>query len=187
MFRRLAVACALAVLTAGLAQAQAPAPAAHTGTRLNFPPTLGPAQFVRSFTYPIGRTTAYSYAYVANAMHITVQVYEGSRRVPAGSDNPTVVNQFAEELSGTDRTLRTSGYANVDRPTVPSVCTAGSVRFRCILYTVSGQAGQQFSKMLLTGYNDHFLKIRIEWPQSTGLSAADADKILQPFVAALLR
>ncbi|UYN95019.1 MAG: hypothetical protein KIT25_23895 [Enhydrobacter sp.] len=187
MSRRLAMLVALALAAPSATVAQAPAPAVHPGTRLEFPGTLGPAQFARSFTYPIGRATAYRYNYVAGGMEISVQLYDEGRRVPAGGDNPAVVNQFAEEMQGTDRSFRSSGFANVDRPTVPSQCTYGTARFRCIVYTVSGQSGRLFSKMLLTGYRDQYLKIRIDWPQASRQTVADADKTLAAFIAALLR
>ena len=47
--------------------------------------------------------------------------------------------------------------------------------------------GRLFSKMMLTGYHDYFVKIRVDWSQADGRTVGDADTILQAFVPALMR
>ena len=44
-----------------------------------------------------------------------------------------------------------------------------------------------YSKLLLTGYQLHFIKIRIDWGQSGNLqqTSAEADAALQAFIPAL--
>lgn len=188
MFSRLAIVVALSLALASGALAQrTPVPTTHPRTQLNFSPTLGGAEFDSASSYPVGRDTVYSYRYSVNRMLISVDVYDGGRRVASGSDNPTVQSQFAEVLQETDRALKTSGYGHASRPSVSSVCTYGSLSFRCIIYSATAPSGRLFSKVLLTGYRDHFLKIKIDWSQGNNQTVADADKALQAFIAALIR
>jgi hypothetical protein len=187
MFSRLLVALALLFVGGGAVAQRTPVPTTHPQTQLNFAPTLGGAQFDGASSYPIGRSTVYNYRYSLNKMLISVEVYDGGRRVAAGSDNPTVQSHFTEVLQETDKALKTSGYGSAARPSVPSVCTYGSLSFRCIVYSASAPTGRLFSKVLLTGYRDHFLKIKIDWSQGAGQAVADADKTLQGFIAALVR
>jgi hypothetical protein len=69
---------------------------------------------------------------------------------------------------------------------VPSSCVYGSLTFRCIVYSARAPEGRRSSKLLLTGYRDYFLKIRIDWFQGSGRTEADADKALQSFIPALV-
>ena len=41
-----------------------------------------------------------------------------------------------------------------------------------------------YSKLLLTGFREHYVKIRIDWGQA--LQQADADAALQAFIPALM-
>jgi hypothetical protein len=82
---------------------------------------------------------------------------------------------------------RASGFQQVERPSVPSLCPYGNTSFRCLVYSAAGTAGRLYSKVLMTGYNGYFLKIRVDWAQSSKQTQADADQALQTFVPALLR
>src|SRR3954449_9656730 len=86
------------LLATGTARAQAQgqgpsqAPVVDPGTKLSFAASVGGATLARSF----GST----YQYLApNGMEITVDVYDGGRRVPNGSSHPTIINQFNDELA----------------------------------------------------------------------------------------
>ena len=108
--------------------------------------------------------------------------------MPAGSDNPTVIGEFGNETRSVEEQIKGSGYVNFQKPAVPSSCSYGAVTFRCITYSAVSQANMRvYSKLLLTGYQLHFIKIRIDWGQSPGLqqTSADADAALQAFVPAL--
>jgi hypothetical protein len=123
-------------------------------------------------------------------MVIMVQVFDGGRRVPPGSTSPVVIGEFGNELDSIGQQIQGSGYTNFQRPSVPSSCTYGSVTFRCITYSAITQANMRvYSKLLLTGYQQHFVKIRIDWGQSAQVqhTGADADAALQAFVPALFR
>src|SRR5258708_7158488 len=127
----------LAWTGAAAAQTQSTAPTTDTGTKLSFPATLGGAQFERSVNYaapPANRPgQGHSYFYsTSKKMVIVVQVYDGGRRVPAGSDNPTVVAEFTSELDSNEQQAQFAGYVNFQRPPAPSTCVYCSVRFPCI-------------------------------------------------------
>ena len=182
-----------AIPIAALAQTQSSTPTTNAGTRLNFPASLGGATFERSVNYAAppannpGLGTAYTYS-TPKRLTISVQVYDLGRRVPSGSDNPTVIGQFNAELSSAEQQFKYAGYTAFQKPSVPSSCTYGAVTFRCVTYSGVTQANSRvYSKLLLTGFRDHFIKIRIDWAQSHQQSAADADAALQAFVPALMR
>jgi hypothetical protein len=175
------------------AQTQSTTPSVHAGTKLNFAATVGGATFERSVNYgapPANNPdlgTSYFYS-TPKKMVITVQVFDGGRRAPAGSDNPTVIGEFANETRSAEEQIKGSGYTNFQKPAVPSSCTYGAVTFRCITYSAVSQANMRvYSKLLLTGYQLHFIKIRIDWGQSGALqqTSADADAALQAFIPAL--
>jgi hypothetical protein len=192
MSRALAIlaAAVLAWVGAVSAQTQSTVPTTHAGTKLSFPATLGGAQLERSVSYaaPPGNRPDLGYSYYYSTpkkMVIAVQVFDGGRRVPTGSDNPTVVGEFTNELAAAEEQIRSGGYTRFERPPVPSTCTYGSVIFRCITYSALTQANLRvYSKLLLTGFREHYLKIRIDWGQA--LQQADADAALQAFIPALM-
>jgi hypothetical protein len=43
-----------------------------------------------------------------------------------------------------------------------------------------------YSKLLLTGYQNHFIKVRIDWGQALQQASSDADAALQAFIPALM-
>jgi hypothetical protein len=188
-------AAALLVLAAppAPAQSESNAPPTHAGTRLAFPTSLGGATLERSIDYAAppannpGQGLSYYYA-TPKRLIINVQVFNTGRRVPAGSENPTVTGQFTTELNSAEQQFKFAGYSQFQKPSVPSACTYGALTFRCVTYSGLAQANQRvFSKLLLTGFRDHFLKIRIDWSQGHQQSAADAEAALQAFVPALIR
>jgi hypothetical protein len=171
------------MLTAGAALAQAPtqAPAVEPGTKLSFAPTVGGAT--------LSRSTGSTYQYQApNGMEITVDVYDGGRRVPNGSSHPTIINQFNDELNNISQQASAAGLKGFEKPAVPSACTYGQFTLRCIVFSAQGTTvtGRVYGKFLLIGYREHFVKIIVHWTQTGGQTAADADKVLAAFVPALL-
>lgn len=196
---RTARALIAAVLLAGTgplpvsAQTQSTTPTTNAGTRLNFPPSLGGTTFERSINYaaPPGNNPGQGMAYIYSTpkrLTISVQVYDLGRRVSSGSDNPTVTGQFNTEVASAEQQFKYAGYRNFQKPSVPSSCTYGAVTFRCITYSGVTQANLRiYSKLLLTGFREHFVKIRVDWAQSHQQTAADADAALQAFVPALMR
>lgn len=190
---RLAIVLLAAMAWAGTAaaQTQSTAPTAHAGTKLAFPASVGGAQFERSVNYagPPGNRpdqgSTYFYS-TPKKMVIAVHVYDGGRRVPPGSANPLVVDEFMGELSTSEQQVKYGGYTHFERPSVPSTCTYSSVVFRCITYSAVNQSNARlYTKMMLTGFRDHFISIRIDWSQARQQTASDADAALQAFVPAL--
>ena len=183
---------AMAWASAAAAQTQSSAPSTHAGTKLAFPASVGGAQLERSVNYagpPSNRPEqGISYFYsTPKKMVIAVHVYDAGRRIPPGSNNPTVVDEFMGELSSSEQQIKYGGYTHFERPSVPSTCTYGSIAFRCITYSAVNQSNARlYTKMMLTGFRDHFISIRIDWSQARQQTASDADTALQAFVPALL-
>jgi hypothetical protein len=142
---------------------------------------------IRSYSTPVGRDVLYVYQYALDKLQISVGLFDGGRRVSAGSENPMVTTQFAQELTDAERTLKADGMTNFERPAVPSSCSYGGLTFRCITYSALVQRDRMFSKLLLTGFREHFLKIRVDWSQGSGQTQADADRALAAFVPAVIR
>jgi hypothetical protein len=163
------------------------APPVHPGTKLNFPPNVAGAQIDRSYTQPIGRDVHYVYGYLFDKMYINVFLFDNGRRVPAGPDNPTVTAQFSTEVEATEKTAKTDGFTGFEKPSVPSSCTYGSITFRCVTYSAQSGRGRVFSKLMMTGYRDHFLKVRIDWSQVQNQTSSDAERALRTFIPALFR
>ncbi len=182
-----------AIATPAFAQTQSSTPTTNAGTKLNFPASLGGATFERSINYaaPPGNNPGQGMAYyylTPKRLIIHVQVFDLGRRVPAGSDNPAVTGQFNSELASAEQQFKYAGYTAFQKPSVPSTCTYGAVSFRCVTYSGVTQANSRiYSKLLLTGFREHFIKIRIDWAQSHQQTAADADASLQAFIPALMR
>jgi hypothetical protein len=174
------------------AQTQSTTPTTDPGTKLNFAATLGGASLERVVNYagpPANRPEqGSSYFYMTpKKMLITVQVFDGGRRVAAGSNNPIVTGEFTDELESVAQQVQSSGYTHFERPSVPSTCTYGSMTFRCITYSALTQSNMRvYSKLLLTGYQNHFVKVRIDWGQALQQTSSDADAALQSFIPALM-
>ena len=154
---------------------------------------MGGATFERSVNYaaPPANSpelgTSYFYS-TPKKMVITVQVFDGGRRVPAGSDNPTVIGEFANETRSVEEQIKGSGYVHFQKPAVPSSCSYGAVTFRCITYSAMSQANMRvYSKLLLTGYQRALHQDPHRLGSEPGLqqTSADADAALQAFVPAL--
>jgi hypothetical protein len=189
MSRILAVAVAVLLFAVSTA-VQAQAPAVHPGTKLAFGPTIGNARFENSghaASSPGGRGVADTYIYSVGKMQITVDIFDGGRRVPAGSTNPTVAAQFETEVTAAEAQIKASNYTRFERPTVPSTCNFGATTFRCIVYSAQGGGTRLYSKVMLTGYNGYFVKISIIWSVGDRNTITEADQALNNFVPALMR
>jgi len=188
MSRILALAVA-ALLCALPAAAQTPAPTLHPGTKISFAPTVGGAkleQAVHLDAVPGGRNAGDTYVYSAGKMQITVDVFDAGRRVPQGSTNPTVANQFETETNAAEQQIKAANYQRFERPTVPSTCTYGALSFRCLVYSAQTGGTRLYSKMLLTGYNGYFVKINVIWSLGDKVTTVEADQALNSFIPALM-
>lgn len=176
-------------VTAASAQSGPPigaAPPMHPGTKLNFPPSVGGATLLQGGSYANG-VVAYQYV-SANKIPISVTLAEPeNKRLPPGADSPQLMSQFTADITEAAAQAKLNGLSQFERPSVPSACTYGSTTFRCLVVSASSGRGRAFSKLLMTGYNNYFLKIRADWTQASGQTQADADQALQAFIPALLR
>jgi hypothetical protein len=181
MSRIVASFVALLVMAGAAHAQQTPALTVEPGTKLSFGPNVGGATLSRSF----GSTWQYT---APNGMEITVDVYDGGKRVPNGSSHPTIINQFNDELNTISQQASAAGLKGFEKPAVPSACTYGQYTLRCITFSAQGTTvtGRIYGKFLLIGYREHFVKIIVRWNQTGGQSNADADKVLAAFVPALL-
>ena len=178
----LAFLATLLCAVAALGQVTA-APTIHPGTKLNFAPTLGSAQFQASATHG----NAMSYRYLAGRIELTVQVFDGGRRIPAGNSNPAIIYEFSSEVNDAEQQSRASGLTGFEKPAVPATCSYGGPPvFRCTVYSASSGNGRVYGKLLLTGFRDNFVKIVAEWSHADGSTVADADKALNAFIPALM-
>ena len=168
-------------ITAALAQAGT-APPTHAATKLSFPPTLGGATLETSSA----QGNAVTYRYLAGKIQITVQIFDGGRRVPNGSSSPAVTYEFSSEMSDAEQQAHGSGLLRFEKPAAPTTCNYASVVFRCTVYSAHTGNGRIYGKLMLTGFRDNFLKIMAEWSQADNMTLADADKALGAFVPALL-
>jgi hypothetical protein len=168
-------------ITTALAQGGT-APPTHAATKLNFPPTLGGATLETSST----QGNAVSYRYLAGKIQITVQIFDGGRRVPPGSSSPAVTYEFSSEMAEAEQQAHGSGLSRFEKPAAPTTCNYAAVVFRCTVYSAHTGNGRIYGKLLLTGFRDNFLKILAEWSQADNMTLADADKALGAFVPALL-
>src|SRR5437868_7425322 len=160
-------------IAAALAQGGgAQAPPTHAATKLSFPPALGGATFETSANHG----TAVSYRYLAGKIQITVQIFDGGRRVPTGNSSPVVIYEFSAEMAEAEQQARGSGLTGFEKPAVPAVCSYGAIVFRCTVYSASTGTGRVYGKLLLTGYRDNFVKIVAEWSQADNSTVTDADK-----------
>jgi hypothetical protein len=130
---------------------------------------------------------AVSYRYLSGKIQITVQVFDGGRRVPPGSTSPVVIQEFAAGLSDAEQQARASGLTGFEKPAAPTTCTYGAIVFRCTVYSAASGHGRIYGKYLLTGFRDNFVKIQAEWTQADSTTLADADKALSAFIPALMQ
>jgi hypothetical protein len=165
-----------------------PAPPVHPGTKLAFPATLGSARLDQAVYFPAMpgvREANYTYVYSIGRMQIFVDVFDNGRRAPTGTSSPLVASQFNASLGEAEQQLKAGGFTRFEKQTVASTCAYGSVAFRCIVFSAVNGTSRLYSKVLLTGYHDNFVKIAISWSQATGQTVSDADKALNEFVPAL--
>ena len=185
----IAAALLWAVSAAVPALAQTTAPSVHPGTKLSFGPAVGGAKLESSMhvaAVPGVRSAGDTYTYSVGKIQITVDVFDGGRRVGPGATNPTVANQFDTEVNASEQQIRTAGYTRFERPTVPSTCSYGATAFRCLVYSAQTGGTRLYSKLLLTGYNGSFVKIAVIWSIADKNTLNDADQALNNFIPALM-
>ena len=160
------------------------APNYHAATRITMPAKLGGATLVKSVDY--GKTygdagLGYSWGYSKpGALFATVYIYRlKNPSIPAGTQSPLVQSQFQE---ASNDIVASKKYDQLVPIKGPTDCVYGTLVIRCAMQSALNHADQQHVKLglMLTGFRDHFLKVRIDW-----YPTAQADAATDQFMQAL--
>jgi hypothetical protein len=194
MLRRfLGIAAAgMAVLLALAAVAQparVPAPERNAETGLAFPDTIGPARKAGSIDY--GQSNAapelgYAWNYETQAITTTFYIYNfGIAQIPPGARGSVVLTQFQQAIADIEIGARAGRYEQLKPSQGPGDCTVGALVFRCITFTAVLPSDKRpvFTRLFVTGYRNHVLKIRQDWPQNAPAAAREVEAVIQAFAS----
>ena len=164
--------------------ARVPAPERNVETGLAFPDVIGPARKVASTDY--GKTLGkpalgYSWGYETQVLTTTFYVYNlGVASIPSGATE-IVLQQFQQAQGDIDQGAKAGRYDQLKPSQGPGNCTVGTIVFRCITYSAIRPTDKRpvFTRLFVTGYRNHFLKIRQDWPQDAAGGTRDADAVVQ--------
>ncbi len=193
-FAGLIVAVGLAIAAlAGIARAEdqktpqaVAAPATDEATGLTFPSQIGGVAQLKSMDY--GRShnrpdLGYSWSYAApGRLSATVYVYDlGKPTVPFGATSSEVAGQFQQSLDDIYRAAKLNRYDDLQPFQGPDNCKIGPLTFRCATLSAVTAKGNNhvFTAAMVTGYRNHYLKIRIDWAQGSAESQSAKDQFLQ--------
>jgi hypothetical protein len=171
-----------------------PAPDRHAGTGLSFPPQIAGATKYGSTDY--GKTAGkpelgYGWNYrIGDQLIATVYVYDLSiRSIPDGPASPVVQQQFQTSLQEIYQLAKYNRYEDIKTAKGPTDCTFGSIVFRCITLSALRSADRKpiYSALMLTGYRNNFLKLRLDWLEGSATSQSMVDTFTQTLVGAMTR
>lgn len=204
MLRVTALALALLVTAAGGAIGQSqpessssqrvPAPDRHAATGLSFPQQIAGA--TRFGSTDFGKTAGkpelgYGWNYrIGDQLIATVYVYDLSiRSIPDGPSSPVVQQQFQTSLQEIHQLAKYNRYEDIKTARGPTDCTIGSLVFRCITLSAIRSADRKpvYSALMLTGYRDNFLKLRLDWLEGSAISQSMVDGFMQTLIGAMTR
>jgi hypothetical protein len=179
----------LLALTAAAQPARVPAPERNVETGLVFPDTLGPARKVGSTDY--GQSNAapelgYAWNYKTQAIATTFFVYNfGIAEISPGPRGSVVMTQFQQAIADIEMSARAGRYEQLAPSKGPGDCAIAVLVFRCITFTAvhPGDKRPVFARLLVTGYRNHILKIRQDWPQNAPEAAREVDAVVQAFAS----
>jgi hypothetical protein len=184
---RLAVLGLAILVQSGIASAQelknVPAPDTHAATGLTFPPVIADAIIVRSIDYGASGRPDLGYSWSYNApgrLAATVYLYTLNQpSIASGAASPEVAAEVDNAVRDIYRAAEATKdrYADLQTVAGPASCTIGTLIFRCATLSAINVKAQYrlFTAVMVTGYRNHFLKLRIDWKQdATGQAAKDA-------------
>lgn len=168
-----------------------PAPTVHAATRVSFPQQVGGATLARTIDYEktykepgLGYSWHYS---VPQTLSAGIYLYTmGMSSVPTGARDPAVLQQFDQGMGDIPLSKKYEQLAVLKGPTD---CTYGAITFRCVVETcvvVSTRSADKL-ELLLTGFRNHFLKIRLDWHQNSPQGDAAAERFMQALATQVLR
>lgn len=170
------------------------APHTHAATGLTFPQRIDDhSRLVRSVDR--GKSEGqpelgYLWTYIVGPpINGTVSVYvynAGEAFIPAGATSPQVFAQFHLALAEIGQQFPT--VDEVKTVQGPADCSLGGIVFRCAtLLAVTPKTNVPvYTKLLTTGYRNHFFSIWLEWDGSRATPAA-AEVYLTTLIGALTR
>lgn len=193
--RWLAIAAFMLLPATGFARAPppeiVPAPTFHAATRVTFPDRIADAGRTRTIDY--GKTfnepgLGQSWHYlVPRTLVASVYLYtQDQTAIPTGPGGPAVLQQFQQAMG---EITKSGKYEQIAVLKGPTDCTAGGLMFRCITQTgvvVSNRSADKL-QLLVTGFRNHFLKIRLDWHQAAPQGDASAESFVQALAAQVLR
>lgn len=175
-------------------QQRVPAPDRHAATGLTFPPQIAGATKYGSTDY--GKTAGkpelgYGWNYrIGDQLIATVYVYDLSiRSIPDGPSSPVVQQQFQTSLQEIYQLAKYNRYEDIKTAKGPTDCTFGSIVFRCITLSALRSVDKKpiYSALMLTGYRNNFLKLRLDWLEGSATSQSMVDSFTQTLVGAMTR
>jgi hypothetical protein len=191
----IAFALLLASSLAGAQQPQrVPAPDTHAATGLSLPPRIATAEKYASTDY--GRTfgrpeLGYSWNYrTPGLLTATIYVYNlGNLAIPSGIANPLVQGQFQQALTDIEVAAKHNRYEELKPVQGPTDCAFGIVIFRCIALSALRAADKRplYTALMITGYRNHYLKLRLDWLEGSVASQQEVDRFVQTLVGAIVR
>ena len=190
-FARLASFMVVLGLSSAAAQ-ETPTAQVHAATRLAFPADIGGARMTRWNDY--GQSAGqpglgFSYHYsVPGRLVATVYVYNLNQRVPAGADNPVVMAQFQQAYGDIEKVAQTGRYRDLQKISGPAPCPYGPLTLRCATFSAIVASNNQpvFARVMVTGYREHFVKLRLDWGQRS-LTEGDVDRFVRGLIEAMVR
>jgi hypothetical protein len=192
MGRWLGVVAGIAVLlalTAAAQPARVPAPERNAETGLAFPDTIGPARKVGSVDYAQSNAApelGYAWNYETQAITTTFYIYNfGIAQIPSGARGSVVLTQFQQAIADMEIGAKAGRYEQLKPSQGPGDCTVGAIVFRCITFTAVLPSDKRpvFTRLFVTGYRNHVLKIRQDWPQNAPAAAREVDAVIQTFAS----
>ena len=181
----------LLALTAAAQPARAPAPERNAETGLTFPDTIGPARKVGSVDYAQSNAApelGYAWNYETQAITTTFYIYNfGVAQIPSGARGSVVLTQFQQAIADIEIGAKAGRYEQLKPSQGPGDCTVGAIVFRCITFTavLPNDKRPVFTRLFVTGYRNHVLKIRQDWPQNAPAAAREVDAVIQTFASSV--
>jgi hypothetical protein len=197
-WRWLVVVAFVVLPTVAFAQApqaqRVPAPDKHPATGLVFPPQIADAQkynstdYCRSMNRP---DLGYSWNYRAGDLLVaTLYVYNlGVPTIPPGANSWAVQRQFELATADIEVLARNGRYQQLKTAKGPGECTYNAIVFRCMTLSAIPCANQRrvYTALMLTGYRNYYLKVRLDWQEGSTASNATLEHFLSAMARDIVR
>lgn len=195
-----AVCCALLALTVGNAIAQnappprIPAPDREPVTGLTFPAEIANARLATSIDYSktMNRPDlGYAWNYQTNQqLFVTLYVYPPrTESIPDGPMDDAVLAQFQRALADIYEGAKLGRYDQLKPVDGPDKCTIGGLTFLCATLSAIQPNTKKplHTALMVTGYRDRFLKLRLDWVDTPANSRTAVDGFMQSLISGIRR